>query len=145
MNFKKLKLSEYEQNLLTSVTVPRYIRETNKKAVEVWFEIFCEFLPRLGYSIYRADEEASVKHQQAQSANSDSLLSHALADIQWATRDGRSQVKTLSFNDFMIARLLELGYTLRLEGTFLIIDFAVNAEQLEAVAEQKEEGADGKE
>lgn len=121
--FKDLKLSEYEQNLLTSVTVPRYVRETKKKAVEVWFEIFCEYLPRLGYELIRTDEQASLQHQQAQKANTDSLLSHTKAAIEIGRREGRFEIRTLSFNDFVVARLLELGYTLRVEDKFLIINW----------------------
>lgn len=50
VTFTDLKLSEYEQSYLTSVAIPRYVRD-GQSAAEAWLGLLLEELQRAGFTI----------------------------------------------------------------------------------------------
>jgi len=54
VTFTDLKLSEYEQSYLTSVAIPRYVREGHS-AAEAWLGLLLEELQRSGFVISRKE------------------------------------------------------------------------------------------
>jgi hypothetical protein len=54
--FEDFKLSEYEKRRLVTEAVPRYVRDTGKEAVQIWFELFLEYMERLGYKVEKVSE-----------------------------------------------------------------------------------------
>ncbi len=56
LKFKDFKLSEFDQNYLLSIAVPRYILKDSGTPVQVWFEVFIDYCGKTGYKVIKASE-----------------------------------------------------------------------------------------
>lgn len=55
VKFEIIKLTDRQAQYLTSVVVPRWVRNNERHAAHIWFEVFLEQLETLGYTIVKKD------------------------------------------------------------------------------------------
>jgi hypothetical protein len=120
LKFKDFKLSEFDQNYLLSIAVPRYILKDSGTPVQVWFEVFIDYCNKIGYKVIKASELRDI---DTMPSNDEQLLQHTLEAISFSKRDNRTVLITSKFNKYTVYELLKLGYTLSIDGNRLSIEW----------------------
>ena len=121
LKFKDFKLSEFDQNYLLSIVVPRYILKDSGTPVQVWFEVFIDYCGKIGYKVIKASELRDI---DTMPSNDELLLQHTLDAIAFSKRDNRTKHVTAKYNKYTVYELLKLGYTLSIDGQNLSIEWS---------------------